>query len=96
MVKGRTGYNFKQEIKDSIVFEYHDIINEIPLPDLDIIIARDIISFLPVQEQDKLIAGFSEKLKGNGLVLMGKNEILPGTGWQFVGKDTVSANRRSE
>jgi purine-binding chemotaxis protein CheW len=89
--KGRNGYSFNQVIKDSIVFEYHDILNDNPLPDLDIILARDVLSFLPVQEQAKLMAGFGEKLKSRGLVILGRNEIMPPDGWRSIAKDPVSA-----
>jgi purine-binding chemotaxis protein CheW len=89
--KGRNGYSFNQAVKDSIVFEYHDILNDNPLPDLDIILARDILSFLPVNEQEKLIAGFGEKLKSRGLVILGRNEIMPASGWRSIAKDPVSA-----
>jgi purine-binding chemotaxis protein CheW len=90
MTKGRSGYSFNQAIKDSIVFEYHDILHDTPLPELDIILARDVLSFLPVQEQEKLAAGFEEKLKSRGLVILGRNEVMPG-GWQPAAKDPVSA-----
>jgi purine-binding chemotaxis protein CheW len=89
--KGRNGYSFNQAVKDSIVFEYHDILNDNPLPDLDIILARDILSFLPVQEQEKMMAGFGEKLKNRGLVILGRNEIMPESGWRSIAKDPVSA-----
>jgi purine-binding chemotaxis protein CheW len=91
MTKGRTGYSFNQAIKDSIVFEYHDILNDNPLPDLDIILARDIISFLPPDGQFKMISGFGEKLKSRGIIFLGKNEVLPGDGFKAVGNDPVSA-----
>ena len=95
MQKGRNGYNFNQEIKDSIVFEYHDILHENPLPDLDFILARDILSFMPVQEQNKLIAGFNEKLKGHGIVYTGRNEFLSENDWYQTGKDAVAAFTRN-
>jgi len=91
MAKGTGGYSFNQAVKDLIVFEYHDIVNENPLPDLDIILIRDVLSFLPAQEQAKLISGFSEKLKSHGLVLLGRHEELSGPGWRSVGGDPVSA-----
>ena len=91
MVRGKSGYSFNQVIKDSIIFEYHDILNENPLPALDIIMARDILSFLPEQEQNRLIADFSEKLKDRSLVILGKNEELSGDGWRMVSADPVSA-----
>ncbi|GHV95900.1 chemotaxis protein W [Spirochaetia bacterium] len=91
MAKGKTGYSFNQVIKDSIVFEYHDILNENPLPELDIILARDILSFLSVQDQMKIIAGFSERLKSRAVVLLGRNEELSGDGWRAIANDPVSA-----
>ncbi|MCL2374363.1 MAG: chemotaxis protein CheW [Treponema sp.] len=91
VTRGRNGYAFSQEIKDSIVFEYHDILNDNPLPDLDIILARDVLSFLEASDQARLVRGFEEKLKPHGIVILGENEVVPGASWQFVGKEPVSA-----
>jgi len=89
-VKGRSGYTFSQVIKDLIVFEYHDITHNNPLPDLDIILARDVLSFFQEQDQRKLVEGFKEKLKSKGILIVGRNEFLPGIDWEFIGKDPVS------
>ena len=91
MVRGTSGYSFNPSIKDSIVFEYHDITNENTLPEVDLILVRDIISFLPEQEQTKLIADFSERLKNHGVVILGRNEELNGAEWQSVADDPISA-----
>ena len=91
MVKGSSGYSFSQEIKDAIVFEYHDVQNENPLPDLDFILARDIISFIPVQDQINLTTGFSEKLKSHGLVFTGRNENLSENSWHYAGQGNITA-----
>ncbi|MDR1986398.1 MAG: chemotaxis protein CheW [Treponema sp.] len=91
MVKGRNGYTFNQVIKDSIVFEYHDVLNNNSLPDLNIILARDIISFFPVDSQERLIADCSEKLKERGVIILGKNEVLSGDNWASIGREPVSA-----
>jgi purine-binding chemotaxis protein CheW len=94
MVRGRNGYSFNQVIKDSLLFEYHDVLNENPLPELDIILARDLLSFLSVPDQERIIAGFVEKLKGRNVVILGKNERLAGSEWKAVGKEPVSAFTR--
>jgi purine-binding chemotaxis protein CheW len=91
LVRGTSGYTFNQVIKDSIVFEYHDITNDNTLPEVDIVLARDIISFLPQQAQEKLIEDFSEKLKNNGVAILGRNEELNGMIWQSMADDPVSA-----
>jgi purine-binding chemotaxis protein CheW len=91
MVRGKNGYTFSQVIKDAVVFEYHDILNVNPLPELDFILARDILSFISVQDQEKVVTDFAEKLKGHGMVIMGRNETLPGVGWRSAAQDPVSA-----
>jgi purine-binding chemotaxis protein CheW len=91
MVRGAGGYSFNQAVKDSILFEYHDIINDNPLPDLDIVLARDILSFLPVSEQERLVAQFVEKIKSRGLVILGRNEELSEQEWRTAAKPPVSA-----
>jgi len=89
-VKGRTGYTFSPVIKDLIVFEYHDVMHNNPLPDLDIILMRDVLSFFKEEDQQKLAEGFKEKLKSKGIMIVGRNEFLPGADWDFIGKDPVS------
>jgi len=91
MVTGKTGLSFDQPIKDSIVFEYHDVSNENALPELDMIVARDILSFLSEGDQNKIINGFSEKLRNRGIVIMGRNEELSGLIWQAIADDPISA-----
>jgi purine-binding chemotaxis protein CheW len=96
LTKGRAGYIFNSSIKDSIVFEYHDITNVNTLPDIDIVLCRDTLSFLPLDGQTKVLTDISEKLKKRGIVMLGKNEVMPGGDWNAIGKDTVSAFIRSE
>jgi purine-binding chemotaxis protein CheW len=58
------------------MFEYHDCANTNNLPSCDIIFARDVLSFLSESAQQTVVADFSEKLKGNGIVILGQNESL--------------------
>lgn len=74
---------FAQEIKDMILFEYHDCMNTGNMPSSDIIFSRDVLSFLPVQAQKSLIESFADQVKGNGIIVLGKNEKLGANGgWQ--------------
>jgi len=91
MVQGKSGYSFNQEIKDAVVFEYHDVVHDSTLPDLDIILARDILSIMPEEDQNRLVERFSEKLKDKGIVILGRNEELTGIIWQSIADDPVSA-----
>jgi len=95
MVRGKNGYVFNQAIRDSIVFEYHDALNDTPLPDLDVIVARDVLSCLAPADQERLVDGFGGKLKRRGVVFLGRNEVLPGDQWRPAGEDPVSAFTRA-
>jgi purine-binding chemotaxis protein CheW len=90
LVQGKNGYSFNQVIKDAVVFEYHDVLNDTPLPDLDIILARDILSYFSEADQNRMLGEFSEKLKPHGLIILGKNEEVPGGMWTSMSNDTVS------
>jgi purine-binding chemotaxis protein CheW len=95
MVKGKNGYSFNQELKEAIVFEYHDVLNGNQIPEVDIIMARDLLSFTTVQDQDRLVAEFAEKLKKRGVVFLGRHEQLSSDDWQPIAKDPVSAFMRN-
>ena len=73
---------FDKDIKDMIMFEYHDIANTNSLPDIDIIFARDVLSFLPEANQRSILGDFKEKLKGNGIVIVGSNEDISSYGFK--------------
>ncbi len=90
MVKGRNGLTFQQAIRDSIFFEFHDVMNSNPVPPVDIILCRDTVSFLPTSDQNKLLADFAEKAKNGGAVILGTNERLPMQGWNRTGGELVS------
>lgn len=83
LIKGSNGtYSFSPEIKDMILFEYHDCAHQNVVPDLDIILARDVLSFVNPNVQESLVRDFSDKLKKNGCIILGKNEAMPKqSGW---------------
>lgn len=67
---------FNQQIKDSIMFEYHDCQHTNALPMIDLIFARDLLSLLDENAQKSVISDFEEKLKGNGTLFLGENESI--------------------
>ena len=71
------------------MFEYHDCHHTNPLPGIDIIFARDVLSLLSQSGQEAVIADFDEKLKANGSIFVGENETLP-AGSGFIEK-TIGA-----
>lgn len=76
-MKANNEYTFNQEIKDSVMFEYHDCKNTNVLPMVDVIFARDILSYLDVNAQNTILEDFLEKMKGNAVAIVGENERIP-------------------
>jgi purine-binding chemotaxis protein CheW len=95
MVKGKNGYSFNQTIRDSIFFEFHDILNTNPLPPVDIILCRDMLSFLAPADQKRVLDDFMDKLKETGLLILGANEKAALSGWKYIGSGAVSAFRKA-
>jgi purine-binding chemotaxis protein CheW len=94
-VSGKNGYSFRQELKDLILFEYHDITHQNSLPDVDVVMARDLISFLKPEDQQKAIEDFHDHLKDNGLLILGSNERLTQSDrWRPVGDNSMSAYQK--
>lgn len=74
-------FTFNKEIKDSVMFEYHDCVHTNNLPPIDIIFARDLLSFLSEESLKTVLTDFSEKIKGNGAIIVGDNESINLPGW---------------
>lgn len=83
-------YTFSKEVKDSIMFEYHDCVNANNLPPIDIVFSRDLLSFLPDASQSTVLNEFGEKIKGNGVIIVGKNESISLNGWTKKDNDNLS------
>jgi purine-binding chemotaxis protein CheW len=84
-VAGKNGTGFQTDFKNKILFEYHDAMHSNTLPDLDLIVARDVLSFVNHENQVKIFGGFHEKLKPSGILILGDNEKpLDSSQWVLV------------
>lgn len=95
MVQGVNGrWSFNQEIKDIILFEYHDCTNENPYPEMDLVFIRDVLSYLNPQKQKILVDEIVEKLKTDGILVVGSNETVVKDGLSNISKGRVSAFKK--
>lgn len=92
--EGRDGLQFNRELRDTILFEYHNVLHSNPFPDVDIVLARDIISFQGPSEQETLIGEIDEKLKPGGIVIVGSNERLDLNDYEDVSVEGVRAYKK--
>lgn len=90
----KNGYQFISEIKDAIMFEYHDITNENTFPPVDVVLARDVFSFLREEEIEKILDDLENILKPGGILLLGTNEKLNVPGWTGIEQNNIVAFKK--
>ena len=88
------GLQFTEDIRNHILFEYHDILHSNPFPPVDVILARDVISFMSKTDQETLLSEFDEKLKSGGLLIIGDKERINAAEWEPVDSAGVVAYRK--
>lgn len=96
MTEGKNGLSFSPRIKDMILFEYHDISNNHGLPPLDLVIARDVISFMSSELQKRVFEEINGLMKRGGCLILGKNEVPPNNGnWELEEHQHMHIGRKS-
>ena len=75
ITEGAGGNQFSKELKDSILFEYHDITYDNTLPKLDLVVIRDTLSYLKADSQESFFALLEDRMKPGGLLVLGENEV---------------------
>lgn len=90
------GYSFSKGIMDSIYFEYHDILNENTIPPVNVIIARDVLSFFNTANQDIILNEFKEKLVTGGVLVIGQNEKITLKEWKQIRAENIIVYQKVE
>ncbi len=86
---------FQKEITDSILFEYHDITHDNTLPRLDMVVARDTLSFLPPDSCAAVFTVFEEVMKPGALLILGNfEEPLNPDSWERVALSGIVAYKK--
>lgn len=95
IVDGNNGPTFSTEIKNAILFEYSDVTNATGLPAMDLIVARDVLSFFEHRSQERVLETVFETLKPNGYLILGDNEEpLSTQRWERVSRGGVTVYRK--
>lgn len=90
----RNGIGIADELKNSILFEYHDVLHESDVPGVHVVLCRDLVSLLAPDEQERLLTKFFDVLIPGGILIIGSNERLDHDGrWEPVAAE-LSAYRK--
>ena len=94
MQETKNGKQLNEGIRKQILFEYHDVLHSNPFPEVDLIMARDLISFMSKNDQNRLMSEFLEKLKPGGLLFLGAHERINDPEWDMVEASGLVAYRK--
>src|SRR5439155_16502113 len=86
---GLTGdrYVFRADLRRSIIFGRHDLVQDAPISRLDLLVCRNSLMYLNAETQGRILARFHFALNETGFLLLGKAEMLLTHGNQFQPTD---------
>ena len=65
------------KIREKIAFAAHNILNETPLIEMDLIVCRNLLIYFKIKSQEKFFRIAHYALNDDGLLFIGKSESLP-------------------
>ncbi|MFT7004837.1 MAG: two-component system CheB/CheR fusion protein [Sulfurimonas sp.] len=70
------GYHINKKIRDMIIFSEHDVIKDPPFSKLDLVSCRNLMIYMNVKLQQKLLPLFHYALNANGILFLGNSESI--------------------
>jgi two-component system, chemotaxis family, CheB/CheR fusion protein len=70
------GYVFSKELRRSVIFGRHDLIQDAPISRIDLLVCRNTLMYLNSDTQSNVLARFSFALREGGYLFLGKAEML--------------------
>jgi two-component system CheB/CheR fusion protein len=70
------GYVFSKDLRRSVIFGRHDLIQDAPISRIDLLVCRNTLMYLNSETQSHVLARFSFALQEGGYLLLGKAEML--------------------
>jgi two-component system CheB/CheR fusion protein len=72
----RTPYVFRSDLRRAIIFGRHDLMQDAPMPRLDLIVCRNTLRYFNAEVQSRVLARFHFALNDHGFLFLGKAEML--------------------
>ena len=86
-----SGYRVNERIRDSLVFAPHDLLNDPPFSNMDLITCRNLLIYLRPEAQERVVSFLAFGLNPGGHLFLGRSDSLAGHDEMF---DVVSREHR--
>src|SRR5206468_11852694 len=90
-VEEPTGWSVRKDIRRSVVFGVNNLVSDAPISRLDLLVCRNVFIYLDATLQKRVLTRFHYALRRNGLLLLGKSELIPFPGKIF---DAIDLHHR--
>ncbi|MCU1281676.1 MAG: Methylase of chemotaxis methyl-accepting protein, CheR-type [bacterium] len=71
------GYAVNKEIRRKVVFGVNDLVSDAPISRLDLLLCRNVFIYLEANLQKLVLTRFHYGLRRNGVLMLGKSELIP-------------------
>lgn len=71
------GYVFRKDLRRSIIFCRHDMIQDAPMSKIDLLVCRNALMYFNTETQARVLVRFHFSLQDNGFLLLGNAEMVP-------------------
>ena len=75
-LKTNGNYQITKTIRDKCIFAKHDITQDPPFSNLDLIVCRNVLIYIDSPLQEKIISIFNYSLKPDGFLILGESESV--------------------
>jgi len=71
-----SGYTFRVDLRRSVIFGRHNLVQDPPIPHLDLLVCRNTLMYLTTEAQRRILARFHFALDEGGTLFLGRAETL--------------------
>ncbi|HEX7242711.1 MAG TPA: CheR family methyltransferase [Longimicrobiaceae bacterium] len=77
-------YVFRGDLRRNVIFGRHDLVHDAPISHLDLLVCRNALMYFNAEVQARILARFHFALRGDGLLFLGKAEMMRSHGSMFA------------
>jgi two-component system CheB/CheR fusion protein len=79
-----TRYTFRKDLRRSVIFGRNDLVQDAPISRINLLVCRNALMYFNAETQSRILSRFHFALKPNGVLFLGKAEMLLSHGALFT------------
>src|SRR5205823_9252316 len=81
------GYTFRRDLRRSVIFGRNDLVQDAPISRIDLLLCRNTLMYFTAETQSRILGRFNFAIRDEGLLFLGKSEMLLTHGDLFRSRD---------